>query len=110
MIIGVAGSYSSPTAEQRQRNLDALNVAAAQLLALGHTPIIGVNAALPVVEKMHEASDRYEAIIKISLAVMTCCEALLILAESPGALRERDFFLARGLPVYTRLEDVPTAQ
>ncbi len=32
MIIGVAEPYSAPTTEQRQRNLDAMNEAAARLL------------------------------------------------------------------------------
>jgi hypothetical protein len=32
MIIGVAGPYSADTAEKRQKNLDAMNDAAAMLL------------------------------------------------------------------------------
>ena len=50
MIIGVAGPYSAATEEERQQNLDAMNHAAARLLEMGHTPLIGVNAALPVVK------------------------------------------------------------
>ncbi len=50
MIIGVAGPYSADTAEQRQINLDNMNKAAARLLELGHVPIIGMNAAIPVLE------------------------------------------------------------
>lgn len=107
MIIGVAGPYSASTFAEKRKNLDALNSAAAQLLALGHVPIVGVNAALPVVEKLTDSSGAYDAVMNISCAVMTCCEALLLLGESPGALRERDLIVARGLPVYERLEDVP---
>lgn len=107
MIIGIAGPYSASSIEQRQKNLDALNKAAAQLLVLGHTPIVGVNAALPVVEKVDAIDDSYAAIMDISCAVMGCCGALLMIGESPGAVRERDLFMARGLPVYYRLEDVP---
>ena len=51
MIIGVAGPYSAPTEEQRKKNLDAMNLAAAKLLEKGHIPIIGMNAALPIVER-----------------------------------------------------------
>ncbi|MBS1778460.1 MAG: hypothetical protein JST70_04005 [Bacteroidetes bacterium] len=108
MIIGVAGPYSAATEEQRQANLDVLNKAAAALLARGHTPLIGVNAALPVVNAM-QVADRYEAIMKISMAVMHSCEALLIVAESPGANRERELFESKGLPVYHSIDEVPVA-
>jgi hypothetical protein len=105
-IIGVAGPYSAPTPEQRQQNLDAMNEAAARLLEKGYIPLIGLNAALPVIEKA-QVPDRYKSIMDISLAVIDHCEALLLLAESPGANRERDLVLAKGLPVYFSLEDVP---
>lgn len=106
MIIGVAGPYSAPTAEKRQANLDAMNEAAARLLEMGHIPIIGMNAALPVVDKAN-VPDRYKAIMNISMAVIDKCEAILLLAESPGANRERDHVAAKGLPVYYRIEDIP---
>jgi hypothetical protein len=109
MIIGVAGPYSAPTEGQRQRHLDALNVAAARLLKMGHVPLIGINAALPVVEK-YEGNDRYEAIMAISLAVIDRCEALLLVGESPGANRERDHILAKGFPVYYTLDEIPPAK
>ncbi len=70
MIIG--GPYSAGTAEQRKKNLDAMNIAAARLLEKGHIPLIGVNAALPVVE-MSNTADRYKAIMDISLAVIDKC-------------------------------------
>ena len=97
MIIG--GTYSASTAEQRKKNLDAMNIAAARLLEKGHIPLIGVNAALPVVE-MSNTADRYKAIMDISLAVIDKCEGLLLLAESPGANKERDLILSKGLPVF----------
>jgi hypothetical protein len=106
MIIGVAGPYSAPTEAQRQINLDRLNVAAARLLEMGHIPVIGVNAAVPVVEKANIA-DPYVAIMKISLALMSCCDALLLIAESPGANKERELMLSQGKAVYLDLKDVP---
>lgn len=107
MIIGVAGPYSAPTAGERQQNLDRMNEAATLLLAKGHIPLIGMNAALPVVDKAGQEFDRYQAIMAISLAVIDCCEALLLLAESPGANRERDLVLAKGLPVFRSVDEVP---
>lgn len=105
MIIGVAGPYSAATAEQRQLNLDRMNEAAARLLELGHIPVIGMNAALPVLEQARVA-DRYQGIMNISLAVIGACEGLLLLAESPGANKERDLVLSKGLPVFRTIEEV----
>jgi hypothetical protein len=105
MIIGIAGPYSAATEEQKQKNLDALNQAAARLLESGHIPLIGINAALPIVEKSNVA-DRYKAIMDISLAVIDQSEALLFLAESPGANIERDFVISKNLPVFYSLEDI----
>lgn len=51
MIIGVAGPYTAATEEERKSNLDAMNSAAAKLLEKGHVPVIGMNAALPVLRK-----------------------------------------------------------
>ena len=108
MMIAVAGPYSAPTAVQRQQNLDAMNRAAAELMRRGHIPVIGVNAALPVVE-MLDSDDRYEAIMAISLAVVGRCDAILIIGDSPGVERERNLLVAQGRPVYLSLTDVPEA-
>jgi uncharacterized protein DUF4406 len=105
MIIGVAGPYSAPTAQQRQQNLDAMNLAAAKLLELGHTPIIGMNAALPVLAKAN-ITDVYKVTMDISLAVISACDALLLLAESPGANKERDLILAKGKLVFTSIDEI----
>lgn len=105
MIIGVAGPYSADTEEQRLKNLILLNKAAAQLLDMGHTPLIGINAALPVIQQSN-TDNPYEAIMAISMAVIDRCEALLLIAESPGANRERDLFLSKGLPVYYNINEI----
>jgi hypothetical protein len=105
MIIGVAGPYSAPTAEQRQQNLDLMNTAAARLLELGHIPLIGMNASIPVLEKA-TVDDPYRCTMEISLAVINACEGLLLIAESPGANKERDLILAKGLPVFRTIEEV----
>ena len=78
MIIGVAGPYSADTPERRQQNLDKMNTAAARLLEKGHIPLIGVNAALPVLAQAADV-DRYRALMEISLAVINACEGLLLI-------------------------------
>src|SRR4030095_151825 len=105
MIIGIAGPYSAETHEKRQQNQDALNRAAAQILEMGHTPLMGVNAALLVLEKSNVA-DPYKIIMDISLAVIGACEGLLMLAESPGANRERDLILSQGKPVFRSIKEL----
>ena len=107
MLIAIAGPYSADTAEQRQRNLDALNRAAAAVFNLGHIPVIGVNAALPIVDCLDAEANRYEAIMTISLALVDKCDAILIIGESAGVKRERDLVSSKGLPVYQNLSEIP---
>ena len=107
MLIAVAGPYSAATTEARQRNLESMNRAAAEVLKLGHVPVIGVNLALPLVEFLPTEHDRYDAIMTISLAVVDKCDAILIIGESPGVNRERDLIRAKGLPVYNSISEIP---
>ena len=97
MLIAVAGPYSAETPEQRQKNLEALNKAAAAVMKRGHIPVIGVNAALPVLEWLDPEVDRYEAIMTISLALVDKCDAILVIGESRGVKRERDLIRAKSL-------------
>jgi hypothetical protein len=106
MLIAIAGPYSAPTPEQRRLNLDRLHRVAAEVLRLGHIPVIGVDAALPVTELL-PSGERYEAIMRISLALIDRCDALLLVASSPGADRERDLVAAKGLPVYGDIGEIP---
>lgn len=106
MIIGVAGPYSADTEEKQKSNLDAMNISAAKLLEMGHIPLIGMNAALPVI-RFADIKDKYKATMDISLAVIDKCEAILMIGESPGANKERDLIISKGLPVYYKIEDVP---
>lgn len=109
MLIAVAGPYSAPTEEGRRRNLDALHAAAAKVARRGHVPLVGVDAALPVADRLHpgEGRERYETIMRISLAVVGRCDAILLIAESPGANRERDLLASMGKPVFRSLEELP---
>lgn len=108
MIIGIAGPYSAPTEQERNNNLDRLNEIAGILLERGHIPLIGLNAALPVVHAS-SVGDPYKAIMDISMVVIDKCDALLLVAESRGANRERDLVLSKGLPVYYSIDEVPSA-
>jgi hypothetical protein len=108
LLIAIAGPYNAPTPEGRQRNHDALNAASAAVLRAGHIPVLGVNAALAIVERA-QPRDPYDALMRISLALVERCDGVLFLGPSPGATRERDLIAAAGKPVYTRIEDLPPA-
>ncbi len=44
--------------------------------------------------------------MKISMALIDKCEAILMIGESPGANREKDFIVSKGLPVYNEISEV----
>ena len=106
MLIAVAGPYSAETKEQMEKNLDAMNNAAAELYKKGHIPVIGMNNALPVVNRLNNI-ERYNSIMEISLAIVERCDAILILGESSGVKQEKNLFLERGKPVYYSTEEIP---
>lgn len=106
LMIMVAGPYSAPTPDGRAANLLKMNTAAAELARRGHIPMIGVNAALPV---LAAAGLPYtdKLMMEISLALAARCDAVLQIARSPGADREVELIHGLGRPVFTRVEDVP---
>lgn len=83
-----------------------MNRAAAALARLGHVPVIGVNAALPVLDA---AGLPYNdtLMMTISLALAARCDACLQIGRSPGADREAEAIRARGRPVYASIEEIP---
>ncbi len=99
MKIAVAGPYSAPTEKERQENLNRMNMEAAILLEAGHVPLIGVNAALPVINKA-KINDVYNAIMSISIAVIEHCDAIVLISESPGANKEKQVLVEKGKPVF----------
>jgi hypothetical protein len=108
MLIMVAGPYSAPDADGRAANLRRMNDAAVAVARLGHTPVIGVNAALPVLEAA-DLPPNHPWMMAISLALAGRCDGCLQIANSPGADREAAAIAALGRPVWRRIEDVPPA-
>ncbi len=111
MWIMIAGPYRSGSSDPVvwAGNLRRLNAAAYTVFQKGHTPIIGVNLALPVIDAAGET--RYEQIMPaLSLALAGRCDAILRLeGSSQGADEEVEAFRARGLPVFRSLDEVPDA-
>lgn len=108
LVIMVAGPYSAPTPEARAANLRRMNEAAAQLARRGHVPVIGVNAALPVLEAAG-LPHTDPLMMTLSLTLAARCDACLRIGRSPGADREAELIKDLGQPVYERIEDVPDA-
>ena len=107
----ISGPYTSNarTPEARAENLRVMNRAGLALFRMGHTPIIGVSLALPLIEVAGEAAFD-EIMMPVSLAAAERCDACLrIGGPSRGADEEAERFHARGKPVYSRVEDVPRA-
>jgi hypothetical protein len=107
----IAGPYRTGASREsdRARNLKALNNAAYQVFRRGHTPVVGVNLALPIIEGAGE--EKYEEIMMpMSLAAAERCDGILrIGGESAGADREVEVVRARGGKVFRGLAEIPDA-
>lgn len=109
MWIMVSGPYTAGarTAADRAENLAAMHRAAVEVFRRGHTPVIGVDVALPLIEVA--GSDAFdEMMMPLSLALAARCDACLrIGGPSAGADAEAAVFVAAGKPVYRALAEVP---
>ena len=104
----VSGPYHSGSDDPDvwRENLVAMNQAAYEVFQKGHTPVIGVNLALPIIEAVGE--ERYdELMMPISLEAAERCDAVLrIGGASKGADQEVEIFRSRNLPVYTSIDEI----
>lgn len=106
MLIMVAGPFSAPDAAGRAANLARMNQAAVAVAKAGHVPVIGVNAALPVLEAAG-LPPGHPWMMEISLALAARCDGCLLIANSPGADREAAAISALGRPIWRRIEELP---
>ena len=107
----IAGPYrtGARSAQQRARNLRALNRAGLEVHRRGHVPVVGVNLALPIIEATG-GSSYDEIMLPLCLALAERCDAILRLGgESPGADLEVERVRARGGAVYASVEEIPRA-
>ena len=106
MFIMISGPYSAPKEEERQKNLQKINRAAAEVAKKGHIPVVGINAALPIV-RTGMFDDESKEIMRISLALAEKCDAILCLGKSKGVDMERKVFLMRDLQIFEDINDIP---
>ena len=117
MMILIAGPYRSGTGDDPARmaaNLARLESAAWPVFQRGHVPMIGEWAALPILRGAGggaPGSAAYDAIMHPTAhRLLAQCGGVLRLAgASAGADKDVAIARARGLPVWTRVEDIPEA-
>ena len=110
MWIMISGPYRQGSTDVAlwKDNLAKLNEAAYLVLLKGHTPIIGVNLALPIIDIAGEAEYK-QIMMPLSMALAEKCDAVLRLdGFSTGADEEVRLFESKGLPVYFEMEQIPS--
>jgi hypothetical protein len=118
MMILIAGPYRSGTHDDPQamrQNLEKLESVALPLFRLGHIPMIGEWAALPLLQlagSVRPGDTAWEEIqYPVAHRLLLKCDAVLRLeGASKGADEDVRIAKERGLPVYYRLEEVPAAE
>jgi hypothetical protein len=112
MWIFVCGPWRGDGADEARllENQQTLNRAALAVFGKGHTPIIGINMALPMAHAADDPSQLDAIRRRLSRQLMERCDACLrIGGPSPGADAEAGWFRAKGLPVFAAADDVPSA-
>jgi hypothetical protein len=117
LMILIAGPYRSGTHDAPDRmaaNLQALEQYALPLYRAGHLPMIGEWVALPIIRAA--GSERVgdpvyqEYLYPVASRLLERCDAVLrIPGESKGADQDVRIAQQRGLHVFHKLEEVPTA-
>ena len=115
MMILIAGPYRSGTGDDPAKmaaNLKRLEEPSYRLFQAGHVPMIGEWVALPVLDAAGGAavgSTLYDEIFHpVAHRLLERCDGVLRLpGASKGADQDVAIANAMGIPVWTRIEDVP---
>lgn len=111
MKVYIAGPYSAQTKRQVQRNVDMAMRAGAQLLRMGHTPFIPhLTHYFHLFTTAEGTPFTYEDYMAWDEPWLIACDALLYLAPSPGADKERQIAFTRGMMVFSDINDIPNNQ
>jgi hypothetical protein len=114
MLILIAGPYRSGTDDEPERlqaNLRFLESAAPAIFDAGHIPMIGEWVALPIMKQIGSVvgDDRsLEILTPTAERLLQHCDAVLRLpGSSAGADNDVRIANQLGIPVYTRVEEIP---
>lgn len=115
MMILIAGPYRSGTGDDPElmaANLARLEEAAWPIFRAGHVPMIGEWVALPVLRSAGAGVFdplAEQVMYPTAERLLEHCDAVLRLeGESRGADQDVAIARERGLPVYFRIEDIPS--
>lgn len=117
MMILIAGPYRSGTGDDPAKmaaNLARLEAAAFPIFEKGHVPMIGEWAALPILRGAGggtPGSETYDLVMHPTAhRLLARCDGVLRLeGASTGADKDVAIAQARGIPVWTSVEDIPKA-
>lgn len=117
MMILIAGPYRSGTNDEPAliaQNLERLESFASEVYKIGHIPMIGEWVALPLMKAAGSTSlgDAIAAqyLYPVANRLLHRCDAVLrIPGASKGADQDVRIAEERGLPVYSRLEEIPAS-
>lgn len=115
MMILIAGPYRSGTGDDPAKmatNLAALEAAAWPIFRKGHVPMIGEWAALPILRGAGGGAPgnaAYDAVLHPAAhRLLAKCDGVLRLpGASAGADKDVQIAQARGIPVWTAIDDIP---
>lgn len=111
MRIYVSGPYSSEWEFERNMNVVNAMLVGLKLVRMGHAPFIPHLSHFfdEWVKTMSGAGLPYETYLAWDLALLPMCDALYLIAPSPGANRERELAEKMGIPIYTHIDEIPVA-
>ena len=107
MRIYVAGPYTADDARKVQMNVDIAIEDGCKLMRKGWTPFI---PHLSHYIWMHPDGDfDYKTWTAMDFEWLQFCDALYVIAPSPGALAEVDYAKKHNIPVYDDIDDIPNS-
>jgi len=115
LIILIAGPYRSGTNDDPAliaKNLNRLESFALPIYEAGHIPMIGEWVALPIIKQAGSGSlgdsIAQQYLYPVASRLLERCDAVLrIEGQSKGADEDVRLARQRGLPVYTRVAEIP---
>jgi len=118
LIILIAGPYRSGTNDDPAliaKNLDRLESFALPIYEAGHIPMIGEWVALPIIKQAGSGnlgdSIAEQYLYPVASRLLERCDAVLrIEGQSKGADEDVRLARERGLPVYSRVEEIPVQE
>ena len=108
MKIYVAGPLSSPTTVGYLRNMARMVSVAVELWRMGHAPYIpALDFLFAIVASVKEVPLTLEDLYELNYPWLEACDAVFMIAPSPGTDLEVARARKLGIPVYTTFEEIP---